>query len=178
MNFVYVASYWYHIVLQSGSGLFSVPCAGGAERTELRRFITDIKSFISSLNQVTNVSYVLEYSFCSFFVLNVCFYSVYFVILYCICLVLYCICIVLCIFVLYLYCYVYCFLYCVCIVLCIVFCIVFVLFCVLFLYCVCIVLCIVFVLFCVLFLLLHIAVSFLFLYKSTDHSQRMKTQLQ
>ena len=36
----------------------------------------------------------------------------------------------------------------------------------------------VFVLLCVLFLLVYIAVSFLFLYKSTDHCHRLETQLQ
>ena len=58
------------------------------------------------------------------------------------------------------------------------------LFCVL---CFCIVLCIfrflfcmfcVSVLFCVLFLLIYIVVSFLLLYKFTDHCHRMETQLQ
>jgi Zn-dependent membrane protease YugP len=38
--------------------------------------------------------------------------------------------------------------------------------------------CIVLVLFRVLFLLLYIAVSFIFLYKSTDHCHRVETQLQ
>jgi hypothetical protein len=44
---------------------------------------------------------------------------------------------------------------------------------------VCFLLCLfcVFVLFYVLFLLLYIAVSFLFLYKFTDHCHRVKTQL-
>jgi hypothetical protein len=43
----------------------------------------------------------------------------------------------------------------------------------------CLLLCVfcVFVLLCVLFLLLYVAVPFLFLYKSTDHCQRVETQL-
>jgi len=57
-------------------------------------------------------------------------------------------------------------------------CAVFILFCVLFCVLYCVLFCVFFfVLFCVLFPLQYIAVSFLFLYKSTDHCHRVQTQL-